>query len=210
MGSTRILHNCFSLSHREAGEKLLRGEIDAALMMTSWDSPVVRRLISDENIELVSFLRADALFALYPFLNKLTVPAGVGDLAKNLPPKDVILFAPKASLVVRRICIRQSSSCFDAAQQIHSGPGIFQKSGQFPAAETIDLPLSDDAIQFYKSGRPFSNVIFHSDGSVDRPVADPAHSLARCVLSADAVNASLIRLGNAVADLPAVSRIENP
>jgi len=41
--------------------------------------------------------------------------------------------------------------------QIHSGPGIFQQAGQFPAAEAIDIPLSDEALQFYKSGRPFLN-----------------------------------------------------
>jgi TRAP-type uncharacterized transport system substrate-binding protein len=145
-----------SLSHREAGEKLLKGEIDAAFMMTGWDSPVVQRLISDENIELVSFPRADAYIALYPFLNKLTVPAGVGDLENNRPPKDVILFATKTSLIVRRdLHPAIQYLLLDAAQQIHSGPGIFQKSGQFPAAESVDLPLSDNAIHFYKWGRPF-------------------------------------------------------
>jgi len=41
--------------------------------------------------------------------------------------------------------------------QIHSGPGIFQYAGQFPAAQAIDIPLSDEALQFYKSGRPFLN-----------------------------------------------------
>ena len=42
-----------------------------------------------------------------------------------------------------------------AAATIHSGPGIFQRAGQFPAAESIDFPLSDEAQCFYKSGRPF-------------------------------------------------------
>jgi hypothetical protein len=42
-----------------------------------------------------------------------------------------------------------------AAVQIHSPPGIFQKAGQFPAAEAIDIPLSDEAQRFYKNGRPF-------------------------------------------------------
>jgi hypothetical protein len=42
----------------------------------------------------------------------------------------------------------------NAAVQIHSQPGIFQKAGQFPAAEAIDLPLSGEAQRFYKSGRP--------------------------------------------------------
>jgi len=155
-GIDKSFAQLLSLSHREAGEKLLRGEIDAAFMMTSWDAPVVQRLISDENIGLASFPRADAYVALYPFLNKLTVPAGVGNMAKNRPPNDVTLFAPKASLVVRRdLHPAIQYVLLDAAQRIHSGPGIFQKSGQFPAAEAVDLPLSENAVHFYKSGRPF-------------------------------------------------------
>jgi hypothetical protein len=31
---------------------------------------------------------------------------------------------------------------------------MFNAAGKFPAAESIDLPLSDGAIQFYKSGVP--------------------------------------------------------
>ena len=145
-----------SLMPQQAGEKLLRNEIDAAFMLTSWDSPVVQRLIASKNVELASFPRTDAYIALYPFLNKLTVPAGVGDLAKNRPPTDVILFAPKASLVVRQdLHPAFQYLLLDAAEKIHSGPGIFQKAGQFPAAESIDLPLSDEARKFYKSGQPF-------------------------------------------------------
>ena len=145
-----------SLMPQQAGEKLLRNEIDAAFMLTSWDSPVVQRLIASKNVELASFPRTDAYIALYPFLNKLTVPAGVGDLAKNRPPTDVILFAPKASLVVRQdLHPAIQYLLLDAAEKIHSGPGIFQKAGQFPAAESIDLPLSDEARKFYKSGQPF-------------------------------------------------------
>ncbi len=155
-GIDQKLAQFLSFTPREAGEKLLEGEIDAAMMVASWDSPVVRRLLSDKNIKLMSFLRTDAYIALYPYLNKLIVPAGVGDLAENLPPTDVILIAPKASLVVRKdLHPAIQFLLLDAAAKIHSGPGIFQKSGQFPAAESIDLPLSEEANQFYKSGRPF-------------------------------------------------------
>ena len=145
-----------SLTPQQAGEKLLRNEIDAAFILTSWDSPVVQRLLTAKGIELASFPRTDAYIALYPSLNKLTVPAGVADLAKNRPPTDVLLFAPKASLVVRNdLHPAIQYLLLDAAEKIHSGPGIFQKAGQFPAAESIDLPLSDEARQFHKSGRPF-------------------------------------------------------
>jgi hypothetical protein len=84
------------------------------------------------------------------------VPAGVGDLAKHLPPSDVTLFAPTASLVVRRdLHPAIQYLLLNTAVQIHSGAGMFHRAGRFPAAEGIDLPLSDVAVQFHKSGQPF-------------------------------------------------------
>jgi TRAP transporter TAXI family solute receptor len=144
------------LSPRDAGDRLLSGRIDAALMVASWESPVVRRLLSSEDVDLVSFPRSDAYTALYPYLNKVTVPAGVGDLARDRPPGDVALLAPKTSLVVRKeLHPAIQYLLLDAATEIHSGAGIFQKAGQFPAAESVDFPLSDATRQFHKSGRPF-------------------------------------------------------
>src|SRR5215471_2461181 len=40
-------------SPEDASDKLLAGEIDAALMVISWDSPVVRQLLADERVELL-------------------------------------------------------------------------------------------------------------------------------------------------------------
>jgi hypothetical protein len=80
----------------------------------------------------------------------------MGDLEKDLPPTDVTLFAPKASLVVRRdLHPATQDLLLTAAVQIHSGVGIFHRAGRFPAAEGVDLPLSEAAVQFYKSGQPF-------------------------------------------------------
>ena len=139
-----------------AAEKLIAGDIDLAFIVTAWDSPVVQRLMTAKGIELAGFPRADAYVALYPFLNKLVLPAGVGDLAMNRPPADVALLAAKASLAVRAdLHPAIQYLLLKAAVQIHSRPGIFQKAGQFPAAEAIDLPLSEEALSFYKTGRPF-------------------------------------------------------
>jgi TRAP-type uncharacterized transport system substrate-binding protein len=139
-----------------AAEKLIAGDIDAAFIVTGWDSPVVQRLLNAKGIELASFPRADAYVALYPFLNKLVLPAGVIDLLTNRPPADVVLLAPKASLAVRAdLHSAIQHLLLSAAVWIQAQPGIFQKAGQFPAAESIDLPLSDEAQRFYKTGRPF-------------------------------------------------------
>jgi TRAP transporter TAXI family solute receptor len=140
----------------EAADGLLRREVDAVALVDSWDTPLIRRLVAAPEISLVTFRRADALVALRPHLNKLILPTGVGDLAANRPPSDVVLIAPKASLVVRRdLHDAIQFLLLDAAAQIHSGPGIFHRAGAFPAAESIDFPLSGEAIRFYKSGRPF-------------------------------------------------------
>jgi TRAP transporter TAXI family solute receptor len=155
-GIDRGVARLLPLGPHDAGEQLLSGRIEAALMVASWESPVVRRLLASEGVELASFPRADAYVALYPFLNKVTVPAGVGDLARNRPPADATLLAPKSSLVVRKdLHPAIQYLLLDAATEIHSGAGIFQKAGQFPAAESVDLPLSDAARQFHKTGRPF-------------------------------------------------------
>ena len=153
---TNISGEFLGLTPRIAAEKLITGDIDAAFIVTSWDSPVVQHLMTAKGIELASYPRADAYVALYPFLNKLVLPAGVADLAMNRPPADVVLLAAKASLAVRAdLHPAIQHLLLTAAMQIHSQPGIFQKAGQFPAAESIDLPLSEEAISFYKTGRPF-------------------------------------------------------
>ena len=140
---------------QEAADKLIAGGIDIAFIVSGWESPVVRRLMEADGIEVVSVPRPDALVALYPFLNKVVLPTGVADLAANRPPADTILLAPKASLAVRgELHSAIQYLLLNAAVEIHSPAGIFQKAGQFPAAEAVDLPLSEEAQRFYKSGRP--------------------------------------------------------
>jgi TRAP-type uncharacterized transport system substrate-binding protein len=145
-----------ALSPQAAADKLLAGEIDAALILNSLDSPTVQRLIADERVQFASFPRADAYVAVYPFLSKLVLPHGAGNLAKDLPRTDIVLVGPKASLIIRKnLHPAIQYLLLDAAVKIHSRAGIFHHAGQFPSAEGIDVPLSGDALQFYKTGRPF-------------------------------------------------------
>jgi TRAP-type uncharacterized transport system substrate-binding protein len=143
------------LSPVDSAQQLRRGDIHAAAIVTSADHPIVRELLADPGIDLVSFPRAAAYVALYPFLTQLTVPEGVGNLASNRPPHDAsILGAPVSLGVHTDMHPALQALLLSAASQIHAGPGMFNAAGKFPAAESIDLPLSDGAIQFYKSGVP--------------------------------------------------------
>ena len=144
-----------SLSPQDAAEQLRRGDIQAAFFMTSADLPIVRELLADPAIDLATFPRAAAYVALYPFLVRLTVPEGVGDLALNRPPHDVSIIGAPVSLGVRaEMHPALQALLLSAASKIHAGPGMFNAASRYPAAEAIDLPLSDGAIQYYKSGTP--------------------------------------------------------
>ncbi|MBS0579634.1 MAG: ABC transporter substrate-binding protein [Proteobacteria bacterium] len=144
------------LTAAQAGDALLRGEIDAAIIVASWDTPVVRRLLDTADIHVLQFPHVDAFLALHPFLSRLLLPEGVADMDTDRPPTDITLVAPKASLIVRRdLHPAIQYLLLDAADEIHAAPGIFQKPGQFPAREEEDLPLSKEAIRYFKSGDPF-------------------------------------------------------
>lgn len=145
-----------SLPVNESVAKLESGEIDVAILLASWETPAVHELLTAKNVMVDSVPRADAFVALYPFLQKLTLPAGVADMKENRPPNDVVLLATKASLVVRDdLHPAIQYRLLEAASEVHSGSGLFHAAGQFPAAETIDLPLGKHARQFYKTGPPF-------------------------------------------------------
>jgi TRAP-type uncharacterized transport system substrate-binding protein len=138
-----------------AADALLRGELDIAIMVTSWERPVVHRLMVADSIHTASFPRADAHVALRPYLNKLVLPRGVADLARDRPPTDLELVAPKTSLIVRAdLHPAIQYLLLRAAAEVHAPPGLFNSAGEFPAAEPIDLPLSDTAQSYYKSGSP--------------------------------------------------------
>jgi len=140
----------------EAAEALLKGEIDAAAMVASWDTEVVRRLLNSSEVYLLGAPRADAYVALYPYLTRLVVPEGVGNLATNRPSTDVNLVASEASLIVRKdLHPAIKYLLLEAATAVHSEGGLFRRRGEFPAPEPVDLPIARDARQFYKSGPPF-------------------------------------------------------
>jgi NMT1-like family len=140
----------------EAEKALDRGDVDAVLIVAGWESPVIRRMMADPRLWLVNFPRADAYVALRPYLTKLVIPMGVGDLAKNLPRMDIAILSTKVSLLIREdLHPALQYLLLDAASEIHGGPALFQHPGQFPAGEPMEVPLSSDAQHFYKSGLPF-------------------------------------------------------
>jgi hypothetical protein len=145
-----------TLQEDEAAKALLRGDLDFMAVVGSWDAEIVRTLLASDQATLAPFVRADAHIALRPFLGKLVVPRGVGNMALDLPPHDVTLVGTKARLLVRRdLHPAIQYLLLEASSEVHSHAALFQAAGQFPAAEPSEVPLSAEARNYYRSGPPF-------------------------------------------------------
>jgi len=140
----------------ESVSRLTAEEIDLAFILSSWEASAVQQLLHAPKIALIDFRRADAYVALQPNFTKLILPEGIVDLRMDRPPKDIQLIAAKASLVVRRdLHPALQYLLLRAAMEVHAPAGVFQRAGEFPTSEVIDLPISDQASVLYKAGPSF-------------------------------------------------------
>jgi hypothetical protein len=105
---------------------------------------------------LVNFDQADAYVRRFAYLSKLTLPKGAIDLGKDVPRRDISLIGPTAELIARDdLHPVLSDLLIEAARQVHGGPGLFRRAGEFPAPIEHEFPISDDAERYYKSGKGF-------------------------------------------------------
>ncbi len=138
-----------------AAVDLIAGEIDALAFSSAPESLLVQMLLQTPDIALFDFGQADAYSRRFPFLTPVTLPRGVVDLARDLPPRDVRLVAPTATLVARQGTHPALIQLFvQAAGQIHGGAGWFQRKGDFPTAASTEQPLAKEAQRFYTAGTP--------------------------------------------------------
>jgi TRAP transporter TAXI family solute receptor len=139
----------------DAVRALEAGEVDAVFVVGAAHSGAVWLLLHAEGVALFSFAQAEAYTRRFPYLTRLTLPQGVINFERDIPPRDTVLVAPAATLVARE---GTHPALLDillhAMTEVHREPGIFQRPDEFPAARQIDYPLSPRAERYYKSGPP--------------------------------------------------------
>jgi len=116
----------------------------------------VQVLLRSPGVRVMSFAQADAYTRRFPFLTRVTLPRGVVDFVRDLPPQDTTLLAATANLVIRDgTHPALVSLLLQAAGEVHGKSGFFQRTGEFPAYLDASFELSPDAARHYKSGPPF-------------------------------------------------------
>ncbi len=134
----------------------LGGESDAIVFASAPESLMVQMLLQTPGVRLFDFAQAEAYSRRFGFMSPVLLPRGVVDLARDLPPADVHLVAPTATLVARESTHPALVQLFvQAARSIHGESGWFQRKGEFPSTANTERPLSKEAERFYRNGPPF-------------------------------------------------------
>jgi TRAP transporter TAXI family solute receptor len=139
----------------DAVRALRRGQVDTVFLIASPESPMVKEMLLTRRLALLSFPRADAYTKRFPFLTRLVLPAGGLSLEANLPPRETLLLAPAATLVVRRdFHPALVDLLLVTAAEVHARRGLFEAPQQFPSPDHLEFPLMDEARRYHRSGPP--------------------------------------------------------
>jgi TRAP transporter TAXI family solute receptor len=136
-----------------AVEALNNGTADAALLVGGSDAPSIESLLNNTNVRLMNFLSADAFTRVFPDLVRLVLPKGVVQLDPPSPPDDITLVGTTAKVLIRddlHPAIVQLLA--QTLKEEHSGAGLFQRTGEFPATDDPEYPVASVAIEYYRNG----------------------------------------------------------
>lgn len=141
---------------RSAAQALQAGQLDAVVLTSAPQSPVVQALLRMPGVAPLELVQADAYTRRFPFFRTVTLPRGVADLAADRPPHDVTLLAATTSLLTREQTHPALRQLFaQAAQSIHSRAGWLSGAREFPNTRTSELPVSPEGDRAINGTPPF-------------------------------------------------------
>ena len=126
---------------------------DAAIVVASAESPIVRQLAEEPQLELLDLDRTGAYGRVFPFLTPVTLDEGVLNLGRNIPPRDTRLVATAASLAARAdLHAALVPALLNAVTRVHQSGGLLAEAQRFPSASLTDLPMNADATRYIRNG----------------------------------------------------------
>jgi TRAP transporter TAXI family solute receptor len=144
------------LAGTEALAAIRQSQLDAMVVVSSPDSPLVRMALQAPGIHLVQLSRSAALIERLPYLQLRLLPQGALDAAGKVPARDATMLLMTSSLATREDlhpALQRLAAA--AARDIHGGAGVFHRAGEFPSLKRIEFPASPHAREVLAHGLPW-------------------------------------------------------
>lgn len=141
----------------EIAAQLTAGKVDVVFVVGPTQSALVWVLLYTQGIHLLDIAQADAYTRRFAYLKHLVLPRGAIDFVQNIPPRDIQMVATTATLLAREDAHPALLwLLLQAASQVHTEPGVFQKAAEFPRQATNgEFPVASEAVRYYTNGKPF-------------------------------------------------------
>jgi len=153
-----LLPSDFALSQLEqtpATVAFINGQLDALVFVSAPEAVMVQMLLQTPGVRLMPWPQAQAYSRRFSFLTPVVLPRGVVNLAANRPARDVPLIASTTSLLAHadtHPAILQLMA--QAAMQLHSPAGWFNRAREYPSLEHAERPIAKEAERTIRSGTP--------------------------------------------------------
>lgn len=148
-------------STQEGAKLLLENKIDALFIVSSPKAKIVRQLLEDPKINLLSIKRAQAYNQKYSYVQDLKLYEGTMDLYKNLPDENINLLATTANLVTRKDIPHELIRIFlKKVKIVHEKKSLFSKDHEFPNLNNTKLTINEEANKYFKNGDSWLEKIF--------------------------------------------------
>jgi TRAP-type uncharacterized transport system substrate-binding protein len=141
----------------EAARLLESNQVDAAFVMgDTATNEIMKTLRAIPDVHIMNFRQVDAYARVFEELDKMTLPEGAMDFGRNHPGKTLQLVSAPAELIARSdLHPALSDLLIAAAKEIHGVSSMFRDAGEFPRPIEHEIPISEDAERYYKSGGQF-------------------------------------------------------
>jgi TRAP-type uncharacterized transport system substrate-binding protein len=155
LNKQKFSQNLIAMPINDAIKAIAHRDIDAILLVDGADAENVQHLSQNAELQLANFPRAAAYARAVSHWQALVVPMGGLDIARNFPPQDTHIVSTTTDMIIKpSLHPALQMLLLQAAEEVHGHEAFFERRGEFPTFKNTDVPESEEARIFYKSGPP--------------------------------------------------------
>lgn len=135
---------------------LIDGQLDAAIVLASANSEIVRVLTRSTAIQILGLEQVRGLVQREGRLRPFVLPQGVIELRGDIPPRDLTMVSADLQLVIRPdMHPALQRTLLNIASQLHERPSFLQRQSEFPRLTDMDFPASPVAATALRNSKPW-------------------------------------------------------